>query len=273
MNHRNIHASSILAAKRHDPSLHDPNLHDPSLHEPGARGRKADRRGARIVAAATLFGACALFGAQLAAQDKGDKKLYCWNENGSKVCSDALPPSAVDRQRVEINQTSGTAVRAVSRALTDAEREQAALAAKEAESENDRLRRELAMVHTFATEADLERSFRNRFELLDESLKGSALSAKNLRESLLRLLEQANNDELENKLVGKRTVEKIRLQKQELRELLALEQRQSKERAELDVQFKAALERYRELKKAMAEAAAQGTTLLPTAPAPSPSGG
>lgn len=273
MSRRNIRASSIHASKSHDPNLHDSDLHAPGLHELGARDRKVDRRSARIVAAATLFGACALFGAQLAAQDKGDKKLYCWNENGSKVCSDALPPSAVDRQRVEINQTSGTAVRAVSRALTDAEREQVALAAKAAETENDRLRRELAMVHTFATEADLERSFRNRFELLDESLKGSALSAKNLRDSLLRLLEEANNDELENKLVGKRTVEKIRMQKQELRELLALEQRQSKERAELDVQFKAALERYRELKKAMAEAAAQGTTLLPAAPTPSPSGG
>jgi len=164
-------------------------------------------------------------------------------------------------------------VREVSRALTDAEREQAALEAKATESQNDRLRRELAMVNTFATEADLERSFRNRFELLDESLKGSALSAKNLRNSLLGLLEQANDNELESKPVGKRTIEKIRVQQQELRQLQALERRQTQERAELEVQFQAALLRYRELKKAMAEAAAQGTSLLPTTPAPLPAGG
>lgn len=247
------------------------NMHHPHLRN--HRRRPAPGATRRIVATAALFGACALFAAQIVAQDKGEKKLYCWNEGGRKVCSDALPPSAVDRQRTEINQTSGTAVREVSRALTDAEREQAALAAKATESENDRLRRELAMVNTFATEADLERSFRNRFELLDESLKGSALSAKNLRDSLLALLEQANDNELENKPVGKRTVEKIRTQQQELRQLQALERRQTQERAELEVQFQAALLRYRELKKAMAEAAAKGTSLLPTTPAPLPAGG
>lgn len=218
----------------------------------------------RVAMATAMAIGAACLTAQSHAQDAGTKKLYCWNENGRKVCSDALPPSAVDRQRTEINQTSGTAVREVSRALTDAEREQAALAAKAAESENDRLRKELAMVHTFATEADLERSFRNRFDLLDESLKGSALSAKNLRHSLLNLLEQANDNELQNKPVSKRTTEKIRTQQQELRQLQALERRQTQERAELDLQFQAALQRYRELKKAMAEAAARGTTLLPT---------
>lgn len=227
----------------------------------------------RVVATALSLGVAALLSMPAAAQDQSTKKLYCWNENGRKVCSDALPPSAVDRQRVEINQTSGTAVREVSRALTDAERERAALEAKEAEGETNRLRRELAMVHTFATEADLERSFRNRFELLDESLKGSALSAKNLRNSLLALLEQANDNELESKPVGKRTIDKIRTQQQELRQLQLLELRQTRERAELDLQFQAALQRYRELKKAMAEAAAQGTSLLPPPPAPTPAGG
>lgn len=236
---------------------------DRTAHEHEYRTPTASMPRLRRVAMAIAIGAACLT-AQSHAQDTAAKKLYCWNEGGRKVCSDALPPSAVDRQRVEINQTSGTAVREVSRALTDAEREQAALAAKAAESENDRLRKELAMVHTFATEADLERSFRNRFDLLDESLKGSALSAKNLRHSLLNLLEQANDNELQNKPVDKRTIEKIRTQQQELRQLQALERRQTQERAELDLQFQAALQRYRELKKAMAEAAAQGTTLLPT---------
>ncbi|MBP6748342.1 MAG: hypothetical protein KA144_01780 [Xanthomonadaceae bacterium] len=242
--------------------MSDRNTH----HRNAGEHRYAPASGAtlRVAATALSLGVAALLSMQTHAQDVGAKKLYCWNENGRKVCSDALPPSAVDRQRVEINQTSGTAVREVSRALTDVEREQAALAAKAAESENDRLRKELAMVHTFATEADLERSFRNRFDLLDESLKGSALSAKNLRHSLLNLLEQANDNQLENKPVGNRTVEKIRLQQQELRQLQAMERRQTQERAELDLQFQAALQRYRELKKAMAEAASRGATLLPT---------
>jgi hypothetical protein len=229
--------------------------------------RIALRRTVPLLLAAAALGAAALAGAQ----NKGsDKKLFCWNENGRKICSDALPPSAVDRQRVEINQTSGTAVREISRALTEQEREQQALAAKAAETEAARLRREMAMVQTFATEADLERSFRNRFDLLDESLKGSAISIKNLRQSLLGLLRQANDMELENKPVGKKTIEKIQNQQQELRQLTTLQQRQTQERAELDVQFQSALLRYRELKRAVLENGA--IPPLPTAPTPAPGG-
>ncbi len=218
------------------------------------------------VATAALIGLASL----ASAQKPADKKLYCWNENGRKLCSDSLPPSAVDRQRVEINQTSGTAVREISRALTEAEREQAVLTAKAEESQAARLRREMAMVQTFLTEADLERSFRNRFELLDESLKSSALSAKSLRESLLLLLRQANDMEMENKPVGKRTVEKIRAQQQELAQLIALQKRQTVERAELDVQFQSALLRYRELKRSLEEGTAPPVA---TAVAPAPAGG
>jgi hypothetical protein len=128
----------------------------------------------------------------------------------------------------------------------------------------------MAMVQTFATEADLERSFRNRFDLLDESLKGSAISIKNLRQSLLGLLRQANDMELENKPVGKKTIEKIQNQQQELRQLTTLQQRQTQERAELDVQFQSALLRYRELKRAVLENGA--IPPLPTAPTPAPGG-
>jgi hypothetical protein len=218
-------------------------------------------RALRIATAALVLGYVALAGAQNKAPDR---KLFCWNENGRKVCSDSLPASAVDRQRVEINQTSGTAVRTIDRALTETEREQQAAAAKAAEGQEARLRREMAMVQTFSTEADLERSFRNRFELLDASLKSSALAIKNLRQSLLTMLRQANDSELENKPVGKRTVEKLRTQQQELRQLTTMQQRQTQERAELDVQFQSALLRYRELKKQMSDGAPQSAAIQPS---------
>lgn len=214
--------------------------------------RTATIRALRIGLAVAVFGCASLVGAQNKAPDK---KLFCWNENGRKVCSDSLPASAVDRQRVEINQTSGTAVRKIDRALTEAERDQQAAAEKAAEGQEARLRREMAMVQTFSTEADLERSFRNRFELLDASLKSSALAIKNLRQSLLSMLRQANDMELENKPVGKRTVEKLRTQQAELRQLTTMQQRQTQERAELDVQFQSAVIRYRELKKQMSDGA------------------
>ena len=56
------------------------------------------------------------------------KKLYCWNENGKKVCGDALPAEASDSARTEISASSGLRTGQVSRALTDAERSAAAVA-------------------------------------------------------------------------------------------------------------------------------------------------
>jgi hypothetical protein len=232
--------------------------------------RRAPSRPALLLVAATLLGSLSFVAVSPGVAQEKSKKLYCWNENGKKLCSDSLPAHAVDRQRTEINQDSGTAVREVSRALTDAEREQAVLDAKAAETEAARLRREMAMVHTFATEVDLERSYRNRFELLDESLKGSAISIKNLRQSLLSLLRQANDAELQNQPVGKRAIDKIRAQKLELRQLIDLQQRQTLERAELDLQFQNALLCYRELKRSIE--AGTPPTLVPAA-APAPSGG
>ena len=57
------------------------------------------------------------------------KKVYCWNENGKKICGDALPAEAADSARTEISAKSGLRTGQVSRALTDAERSAAALAA------------------------------------------------------------------------------------------------------------------------------------------------
>ncbi len=231
----------------------------------GTPQRTATIRALRIALAASVLGCVSLASAQ---NKTPDRKLYCWNENGRKICSDALPPSAVDRQRVEINQTSGTAVRSIARALTETERDQQAAAAKAAEGQAARLRREMAMVQTFSTEADLERSFRNRFELLDASLKSTALGIKSLRQSLLNTLRQSNDMELENKPVGNRTIEKLRTQQQELRQLTALQDRQTQERAELDLQFQAALLRYRELKKQMSDGAPQSAASGAILPAP-----
>ena len=78
-----------------------------------------------------------------------EKKLYCWNEDGRKVCGDALPADAVDSARTEISSRSGLRVGEVDRALTPEERAAAeAQAARDklaADAEAARQRREIAM--------------------------------------------------------------------------------------------------------------------------------
>ncbi len=199
----------------------------------------------------TLLAAALAVAAPADAQQKPkEKKLYCWDEGGRRICSDTLPASAIGRQRTEFDQNTGTAVKRVGRALTDEESARAAIEDETRKIEAQRQRREMAMVVSYETEDDLKRAFTNRFELVEESLKGSTMALTNLHESLINLLRQANELELQSKPVGKLVREKILNQHSELQALRALKQRQEAERAALNSDFQEAMSRYRTLKQA-----------------------
>lgn len=202
----------------------------------------------RILTACVLLALCA----GTAAQEK-QKKLYCWNENGRKVCGDALPPEAAERARTEINAKSGLRSGEVARALTAGERAQADAAAEraraEAEAQAAQLRRDLAMVESYTTEAELRRAYGARIVLVEEALKSSALGEANLRRSLLGLLNQAADLELAGKPVPPALTASIRLQHSELQRQLRILADQQRDRATLDRELEDALRRYRELKQ------------------------
>ncbi len=179
------------------------------------------------------------------------KKLYCWEEEGRKICGDALPADAADNARTEFNAKTGTRVGEVARALTDEER--AALetsqeqAAREAKEDAERLRRELAMVESYATEEELQRAFRNRITLMDDTVQASRLAIGNMRQGLLTRLRRAAELELAGKPVDAELAKAIATQHAALgrqREMLA---NQLEERALLDVELESAVARYREL--------------------------
>lgn len=201
----------------------------------------------RLLAAALALGVVSLASAQ---PKPPDKKLYCWEEGGRRICSDALPASAVGRQRTEFDQITGTATRRLGRELTPEERARAAIEDEARKVEEQRKRREMAMVVSYETEEDLKRAFRERFDLVEESLKGSELALVNLHKSLISLLRQANELELQSKPVNKSMREKIREQHAELQALRAMKQRQLVERDTVNSDFEQALERYRALKSA-----------------------
>ena len=218
----------------------------------------------RLLAAALAFGVVSLAGAQ---PKPPDKKLYCWDEGGRRICSDALPASAVGRQRTEFDQITGTATRRVGREMTPEERARAAVEDEARKVDEQRKRREMAMVVSYETEEDLKRAFRERFDLVEESLKGSELALVNLHKSLINLLRQANELELQSKPVNKPMREKIREQHAELQALRAMKQRQLSERDAVNSDFEQALSRYRALKGTKVG----DTSVLPT-PAPARGG-
>jgi hypothetical protein len=216
-------------------------------------------------AAALLLAFCAGAGAQ----QKG-KKLYCWNENGVRTCGDALPPGATDLARTEINARSGATTREVGRTLTAAERAAAAQAERQAADSAaaaaSEKRQDLAMVASYATEADLRKSFGERISLLDDALKGSAMSEANLRRSLVSLLDQANALELSRKPIPPALLKSVRSQHADLEKQLRITAGQRAERVALDGELAAAVDRYRAMK---GEAPVGATpAAAPTSPSP-----
>lgn len=187
---------------------------------------------------------------------KTEKKLYCWNENGRKVCGDALPANAVDSARTELSVRSGRPVGALGEKLNAEQRAAAAeserLARLAADAEVARRRRELAMVESYGTEDDLRRAFDERIVLVEEGLKTSRMSVANLRQSLLSLLRQANDTELQGKPVAKALAVNIQSQHADLLRQQAIMRDQLEERASLGADLEHAVERYRALKQPQA---------------------
>lgn len=212
----------------------------------------------RLLTAAIAIGllACGSAGAQ--------KKLYCWTEGGRKVCGDALPSDAANSARVEISPKSGLPLRRVERALTDAERTAAAIAAelarKQAEADAIQHRRDLAMVESYMAESDLLRAYGDRTALVEESIKTSQLSLVNLRLSLLSLLRQAGDRELASEAVPKRLTDTILRQHDELlrQQLILVDQQE--DGATLKEELQDAVKRYRALKKPEPDTAADTAT-------------
>ena len=220
--------------------------------------------------------AMALLGTGIAsAQVKpaAEKKIYCWNEGGRKVCGDALPASAANSARTEISSRSGMTTGRVDRALTGSERSAAEVAAEVARRQAEVLalqqRRDLAMVESYMTEADLRRAYGERTVLLDETLKASKLGLSNLRLSLLALLRQAGDKELGGEPVIKPLADSIREQHGELLRQQQILITQQQDRATLEHELQDSLRRYRELKRADTPASPTAQPTPPATPAAS----
>jgi hypothetical protein len=180
------------------------------------------------------------------------KKLYCWNENGQRVCSDALPADAVNRAREEINARSGMRTAEVARAMTEEERAQAASDEQQRQVDqaaaDTRRRTEQAMLMSYQSEADLRRVFNERTGIVDNSIRTARYNVTSLREGLVTMLQTAGDRELDGKPVAPAMAENIRNRHRELLRQRRLQASFERQRAELDVEIADITRRYRELK-------------------------
>ncbi len=196
------------------------------------------------------------------------KKLYCWDEGGRRICSDTLPPEAVNSAREEFNARSGTRSAEVQRALTPEERADAALAAAQAQVDaaavETRKRTEQAMLATYGSEDALRRVFNERTAIVDNNIKTAAFNVTSLREALAAQLASAGNKELSGQKVPDKQSQDIRQRHVELLAQLRLQSAFEQQRKALDVEIAETLARYRELKGISAPAEAGGAATAPT---------
>jgi actin-related protein len=201
-----------------------------------------------------LLAMCAVL-SPLAQAQKGEgpaKKLYCWNENGQRVCSDALPADAVNRARDEISAKSGMRTATVERALTEEEKAQAESEAQQRKVDEaaaaTRRRTDQAMLASYQSEAELGRVFAERTGIVDNSIRTARYNVVSLREGLVSLLQAAGDRELEGKPVPPEMAANIGQRHRELVRQQQLQASFEKQRVELDAEIADIVQRYRQMK-------------------------
>lgn len=188
----------------------------------------------------------------MAQQGAPAKKLYCWDQGGQRVCSDTLPPEAVNAARDEFNARSGLRSRQVERALNADERTEAALAQARAEheraAEQSRQRTEQALLSAFNNEGELRRVFDERISMADNNINTARYNIANLRRALVSQLGQAGDRELNGQAVAEKPAADILERRRELATQLRLLAAFEQQRHELDGEIEQTLQRYRSLK-------------------------
>ncbi|HBK46726.1 MAG TPA: hypothetical protein DDZ67_09900 [Xanthomonadaceae bacterium] len=190
--------------------------------------------------------------AQKSGQAASKKTLYCWDHNGQRICSDTLPPEAVNQARDEFNARSGLRSAEVERALNADER--AAAAATEAQrkadeaAEQTRKRTDQAMLLSFQSEDELRRVFNERIGIIDNNIHTARYNVTSLREGLVSQLRSAGDRELGGQKVADKLAGEIQQRHRELLWQQRLQASFERQRAELDGEIEDILQRYRAMK-------------------------
>lgn len=186
------------------------------------------------------------------------QKLYRWVDRDGKVhYSDSVPPEAVDQERETLND-QGMTVDRVDRAMTTEER--AAREAELAEAERARLSKEeqdkqdAILLGAYASEADLERSFKERFDLVEQSIESGRIGIRSQEKSLAEMLAHAAELERNGKPTGPQIHESVMAARKQVGQQREFLLKREAEREALRVEFETTQSRYRALKNPPPEA-------------------
>lgn len=140
------------------------------------------------------------------AQAAGGKKLYKWtDQQGNVHYSDQIPPEAKEYARERLSD-QGVAVERTDRAKTPEElaAEKAAVDKAEAEAKiaEDQRKADEALVNSYASEEDLTRAYKQRLDLLGQTIDARNIEIAAREQSLQTLVAQAAEMERSGRVVS-----------------------------------------------------------------------
>ena len=156
------------------------------------------------LAIAMFAGVIPIASAQQAPKSTG--KLYKWvDKDGNVHFSDQVPAESAEYKREQLNE-QGVSVQTVERALTaeeqakrDAEEKAAVELARKLEEEK---KSDQALLNSYASEADLTRAYKQRMDLLEQTVDARRIEIGAREQSLSSLVAQAANLERSSKPVS-----------------------------------------------------------------------
>ncbi len=204
---------------------------------------------------ATVASLAAALGVALSAQAQtkpAGKTVSCWTEHGQTVCGDAIPTSAANSARREIN-ASGVTVQTFPRPLTPSE-QSAKDAADKAEAaraavQASQARQQMALATTYPSEDALRKAYDERSQNVHASLVAAQSSLASHRLELSRSLLRAANSELQGRPVARSLNDTIAQQASAVNTAYTDLQHKRDEYAAMDGELQQALQQYRDYKQ------------------------
>lgn len=133
------------------------------------------------------------------------KKLYCWEENGSRVCGDTLPSEASGNARLELS-TKGTLRKEVDRALTPEEvnilKQQELLQQQKLKEEEAKRQQIQSLLAKYPNEERIHLDFESRINEIKTSVNILQNNQNKLKEVLIDRLTTLSELELEGKAIS-----------------------------------------------------------------------
>lgn len=204
---------------------------------------------------ATAAGLAAALGIALSAQAQtkpAAKTVSCWTEHGQTVCGDAIPASAANSARREIN-ASGVTVQTFPRPLTPEEQSAKDVADKaeaaRAAAQATQARQQMALATTYPSEDALRKAYAERSQNVHASLVAAQSSLASHRLELSRSLLRASNTELQGRSVAKSLSDTIAQQASAVNTAYTDLQHKRDEYAAMDGELQQALQQYRDYKQ------------------------